>query len=114
MNNNENPLCGAGVALKLCEELTSKEFAMSLLDICAISTIADIVPLLGDNRIIAKIGLENIKKGNCNDGLKRLLGKLEIKDIMQIKSNDIAYKVAPILNASGRISNADKSLRLLI
>ena len=57
LNGGANPLCGAGVALKLVEMLTSRDNMRKYIDICAVSTVADIVPLTGDNRIIEKKGL---------------------------------------------------------
>ncbi|MFA6766632.1 MAG: single-stranded-DNA-specific exonuclease RecJ [Clostridia bacterium] len=108
------PYCGAGVALKLVEKLAGREFAVGLLDICAISTVADVVPLIKDNRVIVKYGLEMLSKGQCRLGLRKLMEKAGIKRGERITSADIAYKIAPRLNAAGRLDSASKSVRLLI
>ncbi len=109
-----SPLCGAGVALKLAEQLTNRQFIAQFFDICAVSTVADVVPLVGDNRIIVKAGLEMLSNGSCRQGLKKLLLLSNIKRNTRVKSTDIAYRIAPRLNASGRLSSAYKSLKLLI
>ena len=66
--------CGAGVALKLVEAMSGREEIKKYLDICAIATIADVVPLVGENRIIAAFGLEKIRT-NTRLGLKIMLGE---------------------------------------
>lgn len=109
-----NPLCGAGVALKLAESLTSREYIKRFMDICAISTVADVVPLVGDNRIIVKEGLKILSSGKSRESLKKLLASTGIKKGNKITASDIAYRLAPRLNASGRLSSAYKSLKLLI
>lgn len=114
LNEGCSPLCGAGVALKLAEQLTDRAFITQFLDICAVSTVADVVPLVGDNRIIVKAGLEMLSNGVCREGFKKLLALSNIKRNTRIKSSDIAYRIAPRLNASGRLSSAYKSLKLLI
>lgn len=114
LDGNKNPLCGAGVSLKLAEILTSREYIYEFVDICAISTLADVVPLIGDNRIIVKEGLKMLSKSKCREGLKKLMLIAGLKKGQNVTAEDIAYKIAPRLNASGRLSNAEKSLRLLV
>ena len=67
--DNENygfdALCGAGVAMKLVEALAGRDEANKYLDIAAIATVGDIVPLIGENRAIAKLGIEKINKNDC-------------------------------------------------
>jgi single-stranded-DNA-specific exonuclease len=108
-----DPLCGAGVALKLIEALTNRKFAMQYIDICAISTIADVVPLVGENRIIARLGLEALPRTK-NIGLCALLQKSGKKAGMRVNSFDISFRIAPRLNAAGRLSTAEKSLKILL
>ncbi len=108
-------LCGAGVALKVVEALTDLDNAMQYVDICAISTIADLVPLTSDNRIIAHFGLMRLNKTNK---LAPRQGLNMLKEISKVKPNnatayDIGFKLAPRINASGRLSNAQKSFDLL-
>lgn len=104
--------CGCGVAFMLIRALFGEECASSYLDICAISTIADLVPLTGDNRIIASIGLKKISSGS-REGINALLRVAGHKIGEHVNSGDIAFKIAPRLNASGRLSDAEKSFKLL-
>jgi single-stranded-DNA-specific exonuclease len=113
LNPNLTSLCGAGVAFMVVLALMGTDVAYEYLDICAISTIADIVPLIGDNRIIVKYGMANIKKGKCRTGIKLLLFAIGV-NLPEINTYDISFKIAPRLNASGRLNSAYSSLSLLI
>ncbi len=104
-------LCGAGVALKLVEGIAGREVAMKYLDICAIATVGDIVPLIDENRAIAKLGIEKINSGNCLKSLTFLKNKLELPII---SSYDISFKIVPRLNACGRMDNAFKVVDFLV
>lgn len=104
-------LCGAGVALKLSEALIGKE-ALKFLDIASLATIADMVPLIDENRIIAKFGIERIN--NLPDmGLKSLI-ECVVTGNKLVDSQIIAYLLAPRINAAGRIAKADIAFDLLI
>lgn len=107
-------LCGCGVAYMLIRAIYGDKYAEKYLDICAISTIADLVPLIDDNRIIAVEGLKRISSNSVRIGLKALLHVSGHKSNTPVTSSDIAFKIAPRLNASGRLSNAEKSLKLLV
>ncbi len=98
-------LCGAGVALKLSVALIG-ERAYDLLDFCALSTVADSVPLLGENRDIVAEGLKQIAK-NPRPAFAALLGK---KD--EITAQTLAFTIAPRINAAGRMGDARSALRL--
>lgn len=112
--HGSTPLCGAGVVYKLIECLFGVNESKLYIDLCAIATIADIVPLIGDNRILAKEGLSFLSKYHKRAGLDCLFKKFNITYPQIIKSNDIAFKIAPTLNSSGRLSSAVKSLELMI
>lgn len=112
LNPELTQLCGAGVALMLARALFGDDIAFQYLDICALSTIADIVPLTGDNRIIVKYGLKQIRMGVGNCGIKELIAVAGL-DRRYIGSYDIAFKLAPRLNAAGRLKTAYSSVKLL-
>ncbi len=100
-------LCGAGVALKLVEALSSREEACKYLDIVSIATIADVVPLKRDNRIIAYYGLKMISEGS-RKGLKMLLGE------GKVSAQDVMFRLAPRMNAAGRLNTAMKVVGLFL
>lgn len=115
IQKNACEYCGAGVVFKLVEALKDRDFALQFVDICAISTIADLVPLKGENRVIARLGLSMLSSKNIRAGIKALLRAAGVHTFgKKINSYDVAYKIAPRLNASGRLSNAEKSFRLLV
>ncbi|MCQ2409562.1 MAG: single-stranded-DNA-specific exonuclease RecJ [Clostridia bacterium] len=98
-------LCGAGVALKLVEACSSRKEAEKYIDICAIATIADVVPLVKDNRIIVSYGLKRIEK-DPRLGIKMLLGQ------DAANTHNVMYKLAPRMNSAGRLSSAMKVVNL--
>ena len=104
-------LCGAGVAMKLVEALAGRGEAKRYLDIAAIATIGDIVPLIDENRAIAKLGIDKINRGECLKSLSFIKKKLELEEIT---STDISFKIVPRLNACGRMDNAIKVFEFLI
>lgn len=104
-------LCGAGVVFKLIQYIGGVEEALNYVDICAISTIGDIVPLLDENRVLTKLGLEKINGDNPRPSIayfKKLL------KIVKLDSTDITFKLVPRLNASGRMDSAFKGFEFLI
>ncbi|WBL42452.1 single-stranded-DNA-specific exonuclease RecJ [Algoriphagus halophytocola] len=109
-------LSGAGVGFKLIQALASKRgmdnaILDAYLDLVAVSIAADIVPITGENRILAYYGLDRINNTPC-PGLKALMlsSKLE-KDI---GISDVVFKIGPRINASGRLEHAKASVELLI
>lgn len=110
----QTPLCGAGVAYILVDNLFGKSESIKYIDICAIATIADLVPLTNLNRIIAKEGLKKLSQFSKRPGIASLCDIIKIKDPNNISSSDISFKIAPMLNAAGRLSSAKKAFDLLI
>lgn len=111
-NQPYSELCGAGVAFKLISALFGQEISLKYIDLAAVATIADIVPLTGENRHIVKEGLKQIS-ASPRKGLELLASAAGI-DIKKISASDIAFTMAPRLNAAGRLESAEKSLKLLI
>lgn len=108
-------LAGVGVVFKLIQAigiklgLEEKEY-LKYLDIVCVGTISDIVPLVDENRVIAKLGLMLVKQTK-NMGLKSLLISSGYKNI---DSNTISFGVAPRINACGRMGHADEALKLFL
>jgi single-stranded-DNA-specific exonuclease len=113
----EKNLAGVGVAFKLSQALSRHYYGhdvqfLNYVDIVAIGTVADIVSLTGENRILVKLGLCEIVKTK-NIGLKALIEICGI-DPDKIDTGKIGFAIAPRLNAAGRISRADYGVELLI
>lgn len=110
-------LAGCGVAFKVSQALLTKynkaEFLNDILPFVAVGTVADIVPLLGENRYFVTKGLELISQGK-HYGLKRLLESAGYDVTKGITSENIAFGVAPRINASGRLETVDSALKVLI
>ena len=102
-------LCGAGVAFKLSTALNGTP---NDLDLAALGTIADIVPLRGENRVIAALGLRHMQL-HQRIGL-RVLSRIADRPIETVTSDDIGFMLAPRLNAAGRLEDARTALRLLL
>ena len=106
-------LCGAGVAFKLAQGLMQRRLAakdqsrllMSFMKVVAIATIADAVPLLGENRVFAKLGLQGLRRP-VNPGLKALLEVAKLGDGRELTSTEVAFRLAPRVNAAGRMDVA--------
>lgn len=107
-------LAGASVAFKLVCALSkmNKNIFDYYIAFAAIGTIADLVELKGENRFIAKYGLNKIKDTN-NKGLLSIFKNARI-DINKLSSSSISFGIAPRLNAAGRLSSADISVELLL
>jgi single-stranded-DNA-specific exonuclease len=108
-------LCGAGVAFKIAQALlqeTGRERLLpSFLKMVAIATIADAVPLISENRVFAKLGLEGLRKP-VNAGLRALLANCQLDGSRPLSASDIAFRVAPRLNAAGRMDVAEHVIQL--
>lgn len=104
-------LCGAGVALKVAQALLGMEAAMQYLDLAALATVADIVPLTDENRVIVALGLPLIEKAE-RPGIKALLEAAGCPS--PITSDTLGFQLGPRLNAAGRLDDAGKGVRLMM
>ena len=110
-------LAGVGVALKvvqaLCRATGREKLLPGFVKVAAIGTLADVVPLVGENRVIAKVGLDLLSRGPHKVGLRALL---EVSGLTgkTIDSYHISFMVAPRVNAAGRMSTPDLATRLLL
>ncbi len=114
----EKVLCGTGVAFKLVEALIQKgNFNLPvgwekwLLDLVALATVADMVPLTGENRTLVKYGLQVMAKGR-RKGLTALLRKERIP-LLHVTEDDIGFSIAPKINASSRMESPRLAVELL-
>lgn len=109
-------LCASGLSFKFLRYLNSflmvEDVEEELLELACLGTIADIVDLIGDNRIITYNGLKYINNTNII-GLSKLIEKAGIKD-KRIESFHIGYILAPRINAAGRMSSANKAIKLML
>src|SRR5437588_7598288 len=110
-------LAGVGVALKLvqalCRQAGRDSWLPGFIKIAAIGTLADVVPLVGENRVIAKVGLDLLSRGPHKLGLRSLLDVSGLAG-KTIDSYHISFMVAPRVNAAGRMSTPDIATRLLL
>ena len=110
-------LAGVGVALKLvqalCRRAGREAWLPGFIKVAAIGTLADVVPLVGENRVIAKLGLDLLTRGPHKVGLRALL---EVSGLAgkTIDSYHIGFMLAPRVNAAGRMSTPDIATRLLL
>ncbi|MGZ5025422.1 MAG: single-stranded-DNA-specific exonuclease RecJ, partial [Chthoniobacterales bacterium] len=108
-------LCSAGVVFKLCHALLKTRpldsFDLkSQLDLVALGTVADIVPLQGENRVLVHHGLRQLLRTR-RVGIRKLMEVAAIKST--VCAEDIGFRLGPRLNAAGRLTTAEKALRLL-
>jgi len=118
----EKNLCGAGVALKLADALMSAlgwetarrgRLIESFLKMVAIATVADVVPLTGENRVIVKLGLAGLRSIR-NPGLRALLEVSGLEYGTAPSAREVAFRIAPRINAAGRMASASDVLELFL
>jgi single-stranded-DNA-specific exonuclease len=112
-------LCGAGVAFKLAQGLIERRIPeggrtrllKSFMKVVAIATIADAVPLIGENRVFAKLGLEGLRSP-VNPGLRALIEVAQLSHGRPLTSGEVAFRIAPRINAAGRMDVARDVIEL--
>lgn len=112
-------LSGVGVAFKLCLGLTREldmpeaSYTRAFSDLAALGTIADVMPLVDENRIIARIGL-GLLPATKKLGLRALMRQIGIAPGSPVRAWDVGFRIGPRLNAAGRVDDARTSLDLLL
>ena len=100
----------APVALKICQALQGMEGVQKRLELAALATVADIVPLVDENRVIVKLGLEAMARTE-RPGLRALM--LVSGVTPPVNTSHVGFRLAPRLNAGGRLEDAAQGVRLL-
>ena len=103
-------LCGAGVALKICQALQGMDSVRKRMEIAALATVADIVPLVDENRYIVREGMLRMAR-TSRPGLRALMDLAGVK--APIRSDDLGFRLGPRINAAGRLEDATQAVILL-
>lgn len=115
-------LCGAGVTFKLAQALMDREnwapdrivrFSDSFLVMAAIATVADVVPLVGENRVLVRRGLDGLSRTR-NHGLRALIDASGFEPGAALSAGDVGFRIAPRINAAGRMDHAGEVVEMLL
>ena len=113
----DKDLAGVGVAFKvvqaLCVRTGHTRWIPSFLKLAAIGTVADVVPLRGENRVLARLGLDQLTRGRHTAGLQALIESCGLRG-KKIGSYEVGFMLAPRVNAAGRMATPDLATRLLL
>ena len=104
-------LCGAGIALKICQALQGMAGVEKRLDLAALATVADVVPLLDENRVIVREGMRRMET-TSRPGLKALLASAGTEP--PLTADHLAFRLGPRINAAGRLGDAKLGVHLLL
>ncbi len=104
-------LCGAGVAFKLTAALGGLEEALAYIDLAALATVADLVTLTDENRVIVSLGLQRINR-EPRLGLRMMIERASLTG-RDLSAGSIGFQIAPRINASGRLGDAKRAFTLL-
>jgi single-stranded-DNA-specific exonuclease len=107
-----SPLCGAGVAFKLVQALYGWSEAARSIDLAALATVADIVPMLGENRVLASLGVDAIRRTE-RLGLRALIDAAGLTG-KRLTAGHVGFQLAPRLNSAGRVGSASRNIDLLL
>ena len=106
-------LCGAGVAFKLVQALGGFDTAWKYVELAAVATITDVVPLTGENRLIVSLGLKKINSREAiNKGLRLLIESMELKG--PVDPHTVGFQIGPRINSLGRLGDTTESVRLFV
>lgn len=121
-NYPDKNLCGAGVAFKLVHALLAtldwpadkfERVMKSFLKLVAIATVADVVPLVGENRVIVKYGLDGLNRAK-NPGLRAILEFSGLMNGRSPSARQVAFQIAPRINAAGRMDDAQNVIKMFL
>jgi single-stranded-DNA-specific exonuclease len=105
-------LCGTAVAWKLASALRGDASSSADLDLVALATVADVVPLVGENRSLVRRGLEEVRRAR-RPGMRALLAAAKC-DLSQLDESDLGFRLGPRINAAGRLYRADAGVELFL
>jgi single-stranded-DNA-specific exonuclease len=105
-------LCGTGVAFKVAEALRDTAAVARELDLVALATVADMVPLVGENRTLVRLGLEEARRAQ-RPGLRALMAAASVQP-ERLDSGDLGFRLGPRINAAGRMGRADTGVELML